>query len=167
MTKRNSSRNSTQQTRTSSEALAPGGSVRGLSHRPRGRVGRFLKKVKDKLRISRSKDSRSRSPVPPNVNHEGASSTSAASSAVEVTDTQLELRDAQESTKRMHPLAGPVITVASVGQGGQEDLDAVDNFQDTYLEPLRIFDNVIGKIADLHPYAKMALGVLSCAPKLF
>ncbi|KAG2361762.1 hypothetical protein BDR07DRAFT_25502 [Suillus spraguei] len=36
----------------------------------------------------------------------------------------------------------------------------------TYLEPLKIFDNVIGKLADVHPYAKMALGVLSCAAKI-
>ncbi|KAG1878012.1 hypothetical protein DFJ58DRAFT_740600, partial [Suillus subalutaceus] len=65
MRKGNSSRNSTQETSTSSEATA-----RGSSHRPRGRVGRFLQKVKDganKLRVSRSKDSRSHSPAPPNV----------------------------------------------------------------------------------------------------
>ncbi|KAG2040346.1 hypothetical protein BDR03DRAFT_949708, partial [Suillus americanus] len=71
--KRNS-RDSTQQTHTSSE-----GTARGGSHRPRGRVNRFLEKVKsgvNKLRTSRSRDSRSDSPVPPNVNHERASSTS-------------------------------------------------------------------------------------------
>ncbi|KAG2031201.1 hypothetical protein BDR03DRAFT_135037 [Suillus americanus] len=75
--KGNSSRNSTQQTHTSSE-----GTARERSHRPRGRVGRFLDKVKNganKLRVSRSKDSRSRSPLPPNVNHERASLTSVGS----------------------------------------------------------------------------------------
>ncbi|KAG1847347.1 hypothetical protein DFJ58DRAFT_483802 [Suillus subalutaceus] len=126
MTKRKSSSDSTQQTHTSKD-------------------GHSAKK----LRISRSKDSGSRSPLPPNVNHEGASSTSAAPSPMEVTNTQSELRGAQEFPMRMHPLAGPVITVASVGQGGEENLDAVDSFQDTYLEPLRILDNVISKIADV------------------
>jgi hypothetical protein len=38
--------------------------------------------------------------------------------------------------------------------------------EDTYLQSLRIFDDVIEKIADVHPYAKMALGVLSCAAKI-
>ncbi|KAG2035681.1 hypothetical protein BDR03DRAFT_961870 [Suillus americanus] len=78
-----SSRGSTQQTHTSSEGTVP-----ESSHRPRGRVGRFLENVKggvNKLRTSRSKDSRSHSPVPPNVNHDRASSTSvqAVPSAVE------------------------------------------------------------------------------------
>jgi len=66
----------------------------------------------------------------------------------------------------MYSLSRPVITVTSTGQGAQEDFDTADTFQDTYLQPLRIFDTVIGKIADVHPYAKMALGMLSCAAKI-
>jgi hypothetical protein len=31
----------------------------------------------------------------------------------------------------------------------QEDLDAVDSFQDAYLEPLRIFDTVIGELVNV------------------
>ncbi|KIK38627.1 hypothetical protein CY34DRAFT_14919 [Suillus luteus UH-Slu-Lm8-n1] len=166
--KQNSSRDSTKETRTSSEA-----STRGSSHRPRGRVNRLLGSIKEgvnKFR-TRSKDSRSRSPVPP---HEHASSTqdvevhaapSQAGAEVEA-DTQSALRDAQQAAKRMHPLSGPAITAASVGQDAQADLDAADGFQDTYLKPLRIFDSVIGEIANVHPYAKMALGVLSCAAKI-
>ncbi|KAG1833250.1 hypothetical protein DFJ58DRAFT_847843 [Suillus subalutaceus] len=74
MKKGKSSKDSTQQTRKSSEATAG-----QSSHRPRG-IGRFLKKVKDKLRtsirISARRFSPSRSAVPPNVDHEHASSTS-------------------------------------------------------------------------------------------
>jgi hypothetical protein len=73
-----------------------------------------------------------------------------APSGVEVeVDIPSELRDAQQAARRMHPLSGPAITVASVGQDAQVDLDTADNFQNTYLEPLRIFDAVIGKIADV------------------
>ncbi|KAG1859617.1 hypothetical protein DFJ58DRAFT_286078 [Suillus subalutaceus] len=169
MKKGHSSRNSARETRISSEATD-----RGSLHRHRGRVGRFLEKVRDgasNLRVSRSKDSRSHSPAPPNVLHQHASSTpnilEAAPSDVEwEADTQSALRDAQQAVQRMHPLSGPAITVASIGQDAQADLDAADGFQDTYLEPLRIFDDVIGKIADVHPYAKMALGALSCAAKI-
>jgi hypothetical protein len=39
--------------------------------------------------------------------------------------------------------------MASVGQDAQADLDAADGFQDTYLKPLRIFDSVIGEIANV------------------
>jgi len=49
----------------------------------------------------------------------------------------------------MYSLSRPVITVTSTGQGAQEDFDTADTFQDTYLQPLRIFDTVIGKIADV------------------
>ncbi|KAG2335673.1 WD40 repeat-like protein [Suillus weaverae] len=67
MSKGNSSKDSTQQAHTSSKATAG-----ESSHRPRGKVGRFLGKDNVNLRISRSKDSCNRSPVPPNVNHERA-----------------------------------------------------------------------------------------------
>ncbi|KAG2339592.1 hypothetical protein BDR05DRAFT_938889 [Suillus weaverae] len=173
MRKGNSSRDSTQQTHTSNEATAG-----GSSHRPRGKVGRFLQKVKGGVKdganklTSRPKDSRSRNPVPPNVDQEPASSTpnidvqAAPSGAEEEANTQSALQDAQEAAKRIHPLSGPATTVASVAQDAPVDLDAAYNFQDTYLKPLRIFDSVIGEIADVHPYAKMALGVLSCAAKM-
>jgi hypothetical protein len=74
----------------------------------------------------------------------------AAPSDVEVeADTQSALRDAQQAAQRMHLLSGPAMTVVSVGQGAQGDLDTADGFQDTYLKPLGIFDDVIGKIADV------------------
>jgi hypothetical protein len=74
----------------------------------------------------------------------------AASSGVEVeADTQSALRDAQEAAKCMHPPLRPAITVVSVDQDVQADLDAADDLQDTYLKPLRIFDNVIGKITNV------------------
>ncbi|KAG1837504.1 hypothetical protein DFJ58DRAFT_145428 [Suillus subalutaceus] len=157
MTRRkgNSSRVSTQQTHTSSE-----GTARESSHRPRGRVGRFLQKVKggvNSLRTSRSKNSRSHSPVPQNGR---ASSTSAAPSRVQV---EADAQSAREAVEDMHSLPGHATTVVSLFQGAREDLDTADKFQDTYLEPFKVFDDVIGKIADVHPYAKMALGVLSSA----
>ncbi|KAG2355729.1 hypothetical protein BDR07DRAFT_1492834 [Suillus spraguei] len=148
MRKGHSSRDSTQETHTSSQETA-----RESSHRPRNKVRRFLGKVKDgvnKLRTSRSKNSRSRSPVPPNVH---------ASSIPHP-------EDAQEPAKYMRPLSEPVTTVVSVSQDAQAGLDTAGKFQDTYLKPLRIFDEVIGKIANVHPYAKMALGTLSCAAKI-
>jgi hypothetical protein len=80
----------------------------------------------------------------------------AALSNVEVeADTQSALRDAQQASKRMHLLSGPGISVASDGQDAQADLDAVVNIEDTYLKPLRIFDQVIEKIANVcRPYSR-------------
>ncbi|KAG2362066.1 hypothetical protein BDR07DRAFT_1074184 [Suillus spraguei] len=153
MTERKASRDLTQETRISdSEATA----CESGSHLPHNKVHRVQVEVKDgfgdgvcNLRISRSNDSRSCNPVPPDVYPERASSTP-------------NLEDAPESAKRMRPLSGPAMT----GQDADVDLDTADSLQDTYLKPLRIFDDVIGKLADVHPYAKMALGVLSCAAKI-
>ncbi|KAG1852102.1 hypothetical protein DFJ58DRAFT_841965 [Suillus subalutaceus] len=139
MTKHKLSRDSTQETHTSNEATA-----RGSSHRPCNRAGvkSNVKYSAKKLRILRSKDSHS--PAPPNIKDQ------AASSGVELeADIQSALWDAQEAARRMYPLPGPAITVASVDQDAQADLDAADGFQDTYLKPLRIFDTVIGEIANL------------------
>jgi hypothetical protein len=73
-----------------------------------------------------------------------------ASSGVEVdADIPSELRDAQQAARRMHPLSGPAITVVSVGQDARAGLDAADGFQNTYLKHLRIFDAVIGEIANV------------------
>ncbi|KAG2158608.1 uncharacterized protein EDB93DRAFT_1334540, partial [Suillus bovinus] len=160
--KGNSSRDSTQ---GSSQVTDPGG-----SHRPRNKIGQFLKKLKEgtKRFKRRSKDSRSQvSPAPPSSERPSTPNTDAAPSDVEIeADTESALRGAQEVANRMHPLSGPAITAASVVEGGPEGLDAANDLPETYLKPLRIFDDVIGKIADLHPYAKMALGVLSCTAKI-
>ncbi|KAG1855346.1 hypothetical protein DFJ58DRAFT_745500 [Suillus subalutaceus] len=138
----NSSRDSTQETHTgtSSEATA-----RESSHRPRGGLGRFVEKVKDganKLKILRSKDSRSRSPIPPNAYHQRAPSTSniievqAALSGVEVeADTQSAPRDAQKATKHMFSFLGFLRTMVPAGQDAQEALSTADKSQDTYLQP--------------------------------
>ncbi|KAG2364435.1 hypothetical protein BDR07DRAFT_1375105 [Suillus spraguei] len=133
--------------------------VHESSHRPRDGVYWFLGKVKDganKLRATRSKDSRSRSPAPPNVyHHECASSTpnikaQVTPSGVEVeVHTQSALQDARHATKRMHPLSGSAITAVSVDKNAQADVNAADSFQDTYLKPLRIFDAVISEIANV------------------
>ncbi|KIK33348.1 hypothetical protein CY34DRAFT_715693 [Suillus luteus UH-Slu-Lm8-n1] len=134
---RRKGKSSTQQTNQSSEATASG---KG-SHRPRSKARRLLGKFKDKLGFS---DSRSPSPAPSNIEaHAGPS-------GVEVEDnTQTSLHGAQEAEQRMHSLPEPEIAVASFLQGAQEDLDVLDNFEETYLKPLKIFDAVIGEISNV------------------
>ncbi|KAG2341525.1 hypothetical protein BDR05DRAFT_990896 [Suillus weaverae] len=157
------SRDSTQQTHTSNEATA------GESSRPtRGRVRRFLGDVKGSVKdtmtrlTSRSRDSRNRNPVPPSVDHERPSSTSNIevqadpSGVEEEANTQSALQDAQEAAKRIHPLAGPAITVASYAQDAPADLNAAYTFQDKCLKPLRIFDSVIGDLANV--WALLSIG---------
>jgi hypothetical protein len=74
----------------------------------------------------------------------------AAPSGVELeANTQLALQGAQEAEQRMRSLPEPETTVASVLQGAQEDLDVLGNFEETYLQPLKIFDAVIGEISDV------------------
>ncbi|KAG2130163.1 uncharacterized protein EDB93DRAFT_1108514 [Suillus bovinus] len=75
------------------------------------------------------------------------------------------LQVAREDTHNLKTLGGHETKVLSTVRDGPAYLNAAGDFQNTYLKPLRIFDSVIEKIADIHPYAKMALGALSCASK--
>ncbi|KAG0705819.1 hypothetical protein DFH29DRAFT_250306 [Suillus ampliporus] len=77
-----------------------------------------------------------------------------------------DLRVAHETSERINLLRRHASSVASPSQNAEADLDIAYNFQTTYLQPLRIFDTAIKKIANVHPYAKMALGVLSAASKI-
>ncbi|KAG1843728.1 hypothetical protein C8R48DRAFT_765436 [Suillus tomentosus] len=137
---------------------------------PHGKICRFLGKVKNGAikKISRSnlRNSRSRDPVLPNVDCEGVSSIP----NMEIQDApscaKSALREANEAAKGMNSLSGRVTSGLSVAQNAPADLEDACKFGDTYLRPLRIFDSVIGKLADVHPYAKMTLGLLSSASKI-
>jgi len=49
----------------------------------------------------------------------------------------------------MKPLSGHATSGASTVQNASADLEAAYNFQDTYLQLLRIFDSVIETLADV------------------
>ncbi|KIK35362.1 hypothetical protein CY34DRAFT_587433, partial [Suillus luteus UH-Slu-Lm8-n1] len=159
---RRKGKSSTQQTHESSEATTSG---KG-SHRPRSKAGRLLEKFKNKLRFS---DSRSPSPAPSNIE-------AGPSGVEEGANAQLALRAAEEAVQYMHSLGGSGITMASshpLSQIENTVLSALeraqedpDNFEETYLQPLKIFNDAIDVISDAHPYAKIALGALSGAAKI-
>ncbi|KAG2361228.1 hypothetical protein BDR07DRAFT_76617 [Suillus spraguei] len=145
--------------------------------RPRGKIRRFLGKVTNSVieNISRSnlRDSRSHhNPVPPNVDREGASSTpnvevqDAPSGTDQSADPQLALQTARDAVESMNLLSGRVTSGVSAAQNAPADLEDACNLEETYLKPLKIFDSVIGKLADVHPYAKVVLGLLSSASKI-
>ncbi|KAG1887429.1 uncharacterized protein F5891DRAFT_1199979 [Suillus fuscotomentosus] len=75
------------------------------------------------------------------------------------------LQGARGGTQNMRSLGKHATSVASAIDTGPADLTAADDFETTYLQPLKIIDAVLEKIADVHPYAKMALGALSAASK--
>lgn len=55
--------------------------------------------------------------------------------------------------------------MASAAVNAPAGLAAEDDFETTCLQPLKVIDVVLEKIGDVHPYAKMALGVPSVATK--
>jgi hypothetical protein len=61
----------------------------------------------------------------------------------------LALQDAKEAVDGMNLLSRPVVSVVSTAKNAPAVLEDVYNVQDTYLHPLKIFDNVIGKLADV------------------
>ncbi|KAG2091948.1 uncharacterized protein F5147DRAFT_657781 [Suillus discolor] len=81
-------------------------------------------------------------------------------------DPQSALREANKAAKGMNTLSGCVTSGVSAAQNAPADLADACKVGDTYLQPLRIFDSVIRKLTDVHPYAKMTLGLLSSASKI-
>ncbi|KAG1819391.1 hypothetical protein DFJ58DRAFT_739431 [Suillus subalutaceus] len=77
-----------------------------------------------------------------------------------------ELQGARDGAQSMGLLGRHATSMASAVSNAPADLAAADDFEATYLEPLKVIDAVLEKIADVHPYAKMALGVLSAASKI-
>jgi hypothetical protein len=65
----------------------------------------------------------------------------------------LALQNAKEAAKGMNLLSGLVGSGVSAAQNVPAILEDAYNVQDTYLQPLRIFDNVIGKLADVWPHS--------------
>ncbi|KAG2361466.1 hypothetical protein BDR07DRAFT_1485851 [Suillus spraguei] len=77
-----------------------------------------------------------------------------------------EIPDPQLGMQRVKLLGKRATSAASAAKDAPEDLDAADNIQTTYLQPLRILDAVVGNLVNVHPYAKVVLGMLSAASKV-
>ncbi|KAG1866958.1 hypothetical protein C8R48DRAFT_671869 [Suillus tomentosus] len=76
----------------------------------------------------------------------------APSSVEEGPDPQLieaELQGAHEGTESMRLLGGHATSVASATSNAQAGLAAMDDFETTYLQPLKIVDVVLEKITDV------------------
>ncbi|KAG2131616.1 uncharacterized protein EDB93DRAFT_1108078 [Suillus bovinus] len=155
------------------EATIPESSSQPSSRVKQG-TWKFAKKITKKL-SKRFKCSRKRIPAIQNVERQGASS----SENIQVLDVPsgieetpgpksvgAELHGAHEALEHVKTPWRPAQPVISAVNTAPAGLTAVDNFQTNYLQPLKIFDTAIDKIADVHPYAKMALGVLSAAAKI-
>ncbi|KAG1889719.1 uncharacterized protein F5891DRAFT_1282778 [Suillus fuscotomentosus] len=130
--------------------------------RPRGKICGLLGRVKNGVvkKISRSKFNDSRS-------HNPAQDTSTVvQQGADPQSVNKALQDAGHGADQMNQIWGHARPVLSAGTKGPAALDNIDSIGTTYLQPLRVFDTVIGTIAEVHPYAKMALGVLSCASKI-
>ncbi|KAG1811646.1 hypothetical protein EV424DRAFT_121915 [Suillus variegatus] len=87
----------------------------------------------------------------------------------DIPDSQLvdaKLRDAREGVESTGLLGKHVASALSKAEDGPKDLTAAGDFQSTYLQPLKIFNTVIEELANVHPYAKMVLGMLSAASKI-
>ncbi|KAG2158575.1 uncharacterized protein EDB93DRAFT_1334520, partial [Suillus bovinus] len=76
----------------------------------------------------------------------------------------VELQGAREGTESMRLLGERSNSVAFAASNAP-GLTTMNDFDTTYLQPLKIIDAVLEKITDVHPYAKMTLGVLSAASK--
>ncbi|KAI6138501.1 hypothetical protein BKA82DRAFT_4236531 [Pisolithus tinctorius] len=56
--------------------------------------------------------------------------------------------------------------VMSVVDDANTQFTDIQNFSDTYLKPFKVFNEIVTALANVHPYAKIALGILSAASNL-
>ncbi|KAG2135365.1 uncharacterized protein EDB93DRAFT_1107121 [Suillus bovinus] len=140
----------------------------GSSVQPPRKFSRFLKKAKDgvaKKFSGQAEIIKKRSNMKNLRSHEPEVQ-DALSVVKQTADPKSALQHAKEAVKGIKPLSKRVQSAVSTTQNAPAGLEDAYTLQDTYLKPLKIFDNVIGTLADVHPYAKIALGALSCASKM-
>ncbi|KAG6330072.1 hypothetical protein ID866_9017 [Astraeus odoratus] len=79
----------------------------------------------------------------------------------DVEDVKEKIESARANVLQMKDISGAdkVTGALDLVDSGLDQMDTVSS----WLEPLRVFDNVINKISELHPYAKLALSTLSWA----
>jgi hypothetical protein len=65
------------------------------------------------------------------------------------TNPQMALHNAKQAVKGMNVFLGPVESGVSAAQNAPVVLNDVYNVQDTYLQPLKILDNIIRKLMDV------------------
>ncbi|KIO07954.1 hypothetical protein M404DRAFT_378001 [Pisolithus tinctorius Marx 270] len=74
-----------------------------------------------------------------------------------------EVDDAQQTLDRMTPMAGIGQLATELVAQADTAAASVQNFSNTYLLPLKTFNSVVTGIANVHPYAQIALGILTAA----
>ncbi|KAI6114846.1 hypothetical protein EDD16DRAFT_1520919 [Pisolithus croceorrhizus] len=69
---------------------------------------------------------------------------------------------------------GVVDPISCVAKGAVDVVSTVNTtfsetqtLSDTYLKPFKVFNQVVSTLGIVHPYAQAALGILTCASKLF
>ncbi|KAI6012955.1 hypothetical protein BKA83DRAFT_2492058 [Pisolithus microcarpus] len=74
-----------------------------------------------------------------------------------------EVDAARQALDLLTPL--PRIGQTTIGLVTQADtaVASIQNFSDTYLRPLKVFNSIVTTIAQVHPYAQIALGILAAA----
>jgi hypothetical protein len=74
---------------------------------------------------------------------------SRAEARAELQAVGVEVQAAQEAADNINPLGGRVENVMLTAKDGPANLDTADNFSDTYLKPLKIFNSMIDTIANV------------------
>ncbi|KAG1870459.1 hypothetical protein C8R48DRAFT_670822 [Suillus tomentosus] len=143
--------------------------VREGSSGPRSRVKQTIQKLAKgvtKKLPKLSKAFRSRIPAIQNADLQDPSLNQNIEETSGPKSAGAELQGAREASEHMKTFGGRAKSVTSAAANAPAGLAAADGFQTNCLQFLKNSDSAIEKIANVHPYAKMALGVLSAAAKI-
>ncbi|KAI6158277.1 hypothetical protein BKA82DRAFT_2187176 [Pisolithus tinctorius] len=78
-------------------------------------------------------------------------------------------KDVDGAVKAFHdinPISPIGCGVISAVDDANTRFTEIQNFSDTYLQPFKVFNEIVTTLSNVHPYAKIALGILSAASNL-
>ncbi|KAF8491918.1 hypothetical protein BU17DRAFT_104019 [Hysterangium stoloniferum] len=128
----------------------------------RSHFKQFGHTVKDRLHLGRSRPGFPHPPTRPTEDLPVVEKTSGGP----IPETSIGSKRALDGTSQMKTLQGHPQAVESCLGTAEGDLDPLENIETMYLQPLRVFDSVIKEIGNVHPYVKLALGMLSAASRI-
>ncbi|KAG2028288.1 hypothetical protein BDR03DRAFT_1020012, partial [Suillus americanus] len=110
--------------------------------------------------------------ITPKPNHQQSSDVGVAITSSPITSEQphpklvkATLANAKADFDEIRNVSGMIQNAASASDNSQSISDTIDTFS-PILKPLKVFNSVAAKLAEVHPYAKVALSIFTCASKV-
>ncbi|KAI6024345.1 hypothetical protein EDC04DRAFT_279907 [Pisolithus marmoratus] len=77
------------------------------------------------------------------------------------------LSAADQAVSGAKPASRVTMGVIAATNNVNTGFDTIESFSDTYLQPFKVFNAIVTTLSNIHPYAQIALGILTAASQIF